>query len=338
MILVTGGAGYIGSHACLSLIEVGHTIMVLDNFSNSNLESLKRVEKITNEKIHLVTGDIRDRSLLRGIFSTVKIEGVIHFAGLKSISESLEKPLAYYDNNVVGSIVLTEIMDEFNVRTLVFSSTAAVYGENKFKRLSEDSPIGKLSHPYGKTKLMVEELLTDLSRSNPAWKIALLRYFNPVGAHKSGYIGEDPTGLPSNLVPSICQVAIGKKKKLSIFGNDYDTVDGTGVRDFIHVQDLAEGHVKVFEWLKKQTGVNIFNLGTGSGNSVLEVVKAFESALGSKIDYEILPRRKGDLDEVYADCSKAENVLGWKATRDINEMCADAWRWQKNNPNGYIGV
>lgn len=338
MILVTGGAGYIGSHACLALIEAGHNVMVLDNFSNSNLESLKRVEKITNDKIHLVTGDIRDRSLLRGIFSTVKIEGVIHFAGLKSISESLEKPLAYYDNNVAGSIVLTEIMDEFDVRTLVFSSTAAVYGENELRRLSEDTPIGKISHTYGKTKLMVEELLTDLSKSNPAWKIALLRYFNPVGAHKSGFIGEDPTGVPSNLVPSICQVAIGKKEKLSIFGNDYDTADGTGVRDFIHVQDLAEGHVRVFDWLKKQSGINIFNLGTGSGHSVLEVVKAFELVLGSKINFEILPRRKGDLAEVYADCSKAENVLGWKASRGINEMCEDAWRWQKNNPNGYMVV
>ena len=335
MILVTGGAGYIGSHTCLELLKAGYELVVLDNFSNSKPESLRRVEKITDKSIKLIEGDVRNRDLLRDIFSTNTIDGVIHFAGLKSVGESVEKPLVYYDNNVSGSIILTEVMAEFDVRVLVFSSSATVYGNPENLPISENSPVGQTTNPYGGSKLMVEQIYTDLAKSNSRWKIALLRYFNPVGAHESGEIGEDPNDIPNNLMPYISQVAVGRREKLTVFGDDYATVDGTGVRDYIHVVDLAQGHVKALVWLQNQIGAHIFNLGTGRGYSVLEVVKAFESASNSVVPYQISPRRAGDVAEVYADCRKAENKFGWKAERDINTMCQDTWHWQEKNPLGY---
>ncbi len=335
MILVTGGAGYIGSHTCLELLKAGYELVVLDNFSNSKPESLRRVEKITDKSIKLIEGDVRNRDLLRDIFSTNTIDGVIHFAGLKSVGESVEKPLVYYDNNVSGSIILTEVMAEFDVRVLVFSSSATVYGNPENLPISENSPVGQTTNPYGGSKLMVEQIYTDLAKSNSRWKIALLRYFNPVGAHESGEIGEDPNDIPNNLMPYISQVAVGRREKLTVFGDDYATVDGTGVRDYIHVVDLAQGHVKALVWLQNQVGAHIFNLGTGRGYSVLEVVKAFESASNSVVPYQISPRRAGDVAEVYADCRKAENKFGWKANRDINTMCQDTWHWQEKNPLGY---
>ena len=335
MILVTGGAGYIGSHTCLELLKAGYELVVLDNFSNSKPESLRRVEKITDKSIKLIEGDVRNRDLLRDIFSTNTIDGVIHFAGLKSVGESVEKPLIYYDNNVSGSIILTEVMAEFDVRVLVFSSSATVYGNPENLPISENSPVGQTTNPYGGSKLMVEQIYTDLAKSNSRWKIALLRYFNPVGAHESGEIGEDPNDIPNNLMPYISQVAVGRREKLTVFGDDYATVDGTGVRDYIHVVDLAQGHVKALVWLQNQVGAHIFNLGTGRGYSVLEVVKAFESASNSVVPYQISPRRAGDVAEVYADCRKAENKFGWKANRDINTMCQDTWHWQEKNPLGY---
>lgn len=335
MILVTGGAGYIGSHTCLELLKAGYELVVLDNFSNSKPESLRRVEKITDKSIKLIEGDVRNRDLLRDIFSTNTIDGVIHFAGLKSVGESVEKPLVYYDNNVSGSIILTEVMAEFDVRVLVFSSSATVYGNPENLPISENSPVGQTTNPYGGSKLMVEQIYTDLAKSNSRWKIALLRYFNPVGAHESGEIGEDPNDIPNNLMPYISQVAVGRREKLTVFGDDYATVDGTGVRDYIHVVDLAQGHVKALVWLQNQVGAHIFNLGTGRGYSVLEVVKAFESASNSVVPYQISPRRAGDVAEVYADCRKAENKFGWKAERDINTMCQDTWHWQEKNPLGY---
>ena len=335
MILVTGGAGYIGSHTCLELLKAGYELVVLDNFSNSKPESLRRVEKITDKSIKLIEGDVRNRDLLRDIFSTNTIDGVIHFAGLKSVGESVEKPLVYYDNNVSGSIILTEVMAEFDVRVLVFSSSATVYGNPENLPISENSPVGQTTNPYGGSKLMVEQIYTDLAKSNSRWKIALLRYFNPVGAHESGEIGEDPNDIPNNLMPYISQVAVGRREKLTVFGDDYATVDGTGVRDYIHVVDLAQGHVKALVWLQNQIGAHIFNLGTGRGYSVLEVVKAFESASNSVVPYQISPRRAGDVAEVYADCRKAENKFGWKANRDINTMCQDTWHWQEKNPLGY---
>ncbi len=335
MILVTGGAGYIGSHTCIELLDAGYDLLVLDNFSNSKSESLKRVEKITSKTIQLIEGDVRNRDLLRNIFSSNKIDGVIHFAGLKAVGESVQKPLAYYDNNVFGSITLAEVMTEFNIHTLIFSSSATVYGEPKNLPISENFPVGNTTNPYGTSKLMVEQIYTDLVKSNSAWKIALLRYFNPVGAHSSGTIGEGPNDIPNNLMPYVSQVAVGRREKLTVFGNDYPTVDGTGVRDYIHVMDLAQGHVKALAWLQNQTGIHAFNLGTGQGNSVLEMVKAFESASGCKVPYQIAPRREGDVAEVYADVTKASQLLNWKAERDIDCMCRDAWLWQKNNPLGY---
>jgi UDP-glucose 4-epimerase len=335
MILVTGGAGYIGSHTCVELLEAGCELLVLDNFSNSKLESLKRVEKITRKTLRVIEGDVRNHDLLRDIFSANKIDGVIHFAGLKAVGESVKKPLTYYDNNVSGSIILAEVMAEFGIHILVFSSSATVYGNPEQLPISEDSPVGHTTNPYGGSKLMVEQIYTDLAKSNPVWKIALLRYFNPVGAHTSGTIGEDPSDIPNNLMPYISQVAVGRREKLTVFGDDYETVDGTGVRDYIHVTDLAKGHVKALAWLQNQTGAHIFNLGTGRGYSVLEMVKAFELASNCTVPYQISPRRAGDVAAVYADCTKAEKEFGWKAERDIDAMCQDAWRWQKNNPFGY---
>ncbi len=334
MILVTGGAGYIGSHTCVALIQAGYEVLVLDNFSNSKPESLQRVAAITGKTVPLVRGDVRDRLVLRDIFRTHAIDGVIHFAGLKSVGESVEQPLTYYDNNVSGSVILAEVMAEFGINMLVFSSSATVYGDPASLPIREDFPLGA-TNPYGGSKLMVEQIYTDLATSDGAWRIALLRYFNPVGAHLSGTIGEDPSGIPNNLMPYISQVAVGRREQLTVFGNDYPTVDGTGVRDYIHVMDLAEGHVKALAWLQNQTGVHVFNLGTGRGYSVLEMVKAFELASGCPVKYGIAPRRAGDIAEVYADPAKAELELGWKAGCDIEDMCRDTWNWQKQNPLGY---
>lgn len=335
MILVTGGAGYIGSHTCVALLEAGYEVLALDNFCNSKAESLNRVKAITGKEVPLVQGDVRDRDNLREIFRTHAIDGVIHFAGLKAVGESIEKPLSYYDNNVSGSVALAEVMDEFGIQMLVFSSSATVYGDPVSLPIREDFPVGATTNPYGRSKLMVEQIYTDLANSNSTWRIALLRYFNPVGAHLSGAIGEDPCGVPNNLMPYISQVAVGRREQLTVFGNDYSTVDGTGVRDYIHVMDLAEGHVKALTWLQNQTGVHVFNLGTGRGYSVLEMVKAFELVSGRPVSYRISPRRSGDVAAVYADATKAERELGWKAVRGIDVMCQDAWHWQKQNPLGY---
>ena len=334
MILVTGGAGYIGSHTCVALLQAGYEVLVLDNFCNSKAESLRRVEAITGKAVPLVQADVRDRDLLREVFRTHAIDGVIHFAGLKAVGESVEKPLTYYDTNVSGSVVLAEVMAEFGIQLLVFSSSATVYGDPASLPIREDFPVGA-TNPYGRSKLMVEQIYTDLANSDRGWRIALLRYFNPVGAHISGTMGEDPSGIPSNLMPYISQVAVGRREQLTVFGNDYPTVDGTGVRDYIHVMDLAEGHVQALAWLQNQTGAHVFNLGTGRGYSVLEMVRAFERTSGRSVSYRISPRRAGDVAEVYADSAKAERELDWKAVRDIEVMCRDTWNWQKQNPLGY---
>ncbi|MFU8789775.1 MAG: UDP-glucose 4-epimerase GalE [Methylobacter sp.] len=334
MILVTGGAGYIGSHTCVALLQAGYDVLVLDNFCNSKAESLLRVAAITGKTVPLVQGDVRDRELLRQVFSRHAIDGAIHFAGLKAVGESVEKPLSYYDNNVSGSVVLAEIMAEFGIQMLVFSSSATVYGDPASLPIREDFPTGA-TNPYGGSKLMVEQVYNDLAHSDKAWRIALLRYFNPVGAHISGTIGEDPCGIPNNLMPYISQVAVGRRERLTVFGDDYPTGDGTGVRDYIHVMDLAEGHVRALAWLQHQTGVHVFNLGTGRGYSVLEMVQAFERASGCAVPYCVAPRRAGDVAKVYADPTKAERELHWKAARDIEAMCRDSWNWQKQNPLGY---
>lgn len=334
MILVTGGAGYIGSHTCVALLQAGYEVLVLDNFCNSKAESLRRVEAITGKVVPLVQTDVRDRAALRKVFRTHAIGGVIHFAGLKAVGESVEKPLTYYDNNVSGSVALAEVMAEFGVRVLVFSSSATVYGDPTCLPIREGSPL-RPTNPYGHSKLMVEQIYADLADSDSAWRIALLRYFNPVGAHSSGTMGEDPNGIPNNLMPYISQVAVGRREFLSVWGNDYPTPDGTGVRDYIHVMDLAEGHVQALAWLQNQTGAHVFNLGTGRGYSVLETVKAFELASGCPVPYRISPRRAGDVAQVYADPAKAECELGWKAKRGIDVMCQDAWKWQRQNPQGY---
>lgn len=333
-ILVTGGAGYIGSHTCVALLQAGYEVLVLDNFSNSKAESLRRVEAITGKKVPLVQADVRDREALREVFRQHSITGVIHFAGLKAVGESVAEPLKYYDNNVSGSVALAQVMAEFGVRVLVFSSSATVYGDPAQLPIREDFPLSA-TNPYGGSKLMVEQIYGDLAASDSAWQIALLRYFNPVGAHSSGTIGEDPNGLPNNLMPFVSQVAVGRREFLNVWGNDYATIDGTGVRDYIHVMDLAEGHVRALAWLQNKSGVHVFNLGTGRGYSVLEMVKAFEQASGKAVPYRISPRRPGDVAAVYADASKAERELGWKAVRDIDAMCQDAWHWQKQNPVGY---
>lgn len=335
MILVTGGAGYIGSHTCIALIEAGYEVLVLDNLCNSKKESLRRVEIITGKKIHFVPVDVRDQAALREVFSNYLIDGVIHFAGLKSIGESINLPLKYYDNNVTGSIALVQVMAEFEVRALVFSSTAAVYGGATASPIQESSPL-VATNPYGSSKLMIEQIYTDLAISNSSWAIAILRYFNPVGAHASGQIGEHSNDEPSNLMPNICRVAMRGIEQLKVHGNDYPTIDGTGVRDYIHVMDLAEGHVRALAWLKNNMGTHVFNLGTGHGCSVLEIVKTFEQVSGISIPYKIFPRRRGDLPVIYADTSKAEKELGWKAKLDIQSMCIDAWNWQEQNPQGYL--
>lgn len=334
MILVTGGAGFIGSHTCVLLLEAGYEVLVLDNFSNSKPEAMRRVETITGKKVNFVNADVRDRDVLRDVFNNNAIDGVIHFAGLKAVGESVSEPLKYYENNVAGSVTLAQVMAEFNVRVLVFSSSATVYGGDAVSPISEESSL-TATNPYGWSKLMVEQIYRDLAIANPAWKIGLLRYFNPVGAHESGTIGEDPNGIPNNLMPNVCQVAVGRRSELKVFGNDYATHDGTGVRDYIHVMDLAQGHLDALAWLKNNTGANEFNLGTGHGYSVLDVVKAFEQASGKNVPYKLHPRRPGDSAEAYSNPSKAQKILGWKATRDIKAMCDDAWKWQAQNPQGY---
>ena len=333
-ILITGGAGFIGSHTCVEMLNSGYDVVVVDNLDNSSSESLDRVEKITGKKVKFYKEDVRNREALRKIFTENSIEAVIHFAGLKAVGESVREPIMYYDNNLINTLVLLETMNEFGVKKIVFSSSATVHGVATEMPLVEGMPLGAIN-PYGRTKLFIEHILTDLYAADKDWCVALLRYFNPIGAHKSGLIGEDPKGIPNNLMPYISQVAVGKLDKLHVFGNDYKTIDGTGVRDYIHVVDLALGHVKAIEWVLKNTGCEPFNLGTGNGTSVLQLRDAFVKATGVDVPYVIDPRRPGDPDEVYANADKAKKVLGWTAKYGIEEMCEDTWRWQKNNPNGF---
>jgi UDP-glucose 4-epimerase len=333
-ILVTGGAGYIGSHTCLELLAAGCEVVVLDNLSNARQESLRRVAEITGRAPSFVRGDVRDESALRQVFAGHRIEAVIHFAGLKAVGESVEQPLHYYDNNVNGSLCLLRAMDAAGVRRLVFSSSATVYGDPHAVPIREDFLLS-VTNPYGRSKLMVEDILRDLCLSDPRWQVALLRYFNPVGAHESGLIGEDPNGIPNNLMPFVSQVAIGKRPEVVVFGNDYPTPDGTGVRDYIHVVDLARGHLKALDTLRNTQGALTVNLGTGRGYSVLEMIKAFGLACGRELPYRIAARRPGDVAACYADPSLAAEVLGWRAERTIEQMCADSWRWQSQNPDGY---
>ncbi|HJA96049.1 MAG TPA: UDP-glucose 4-epimerase GalE [Firmicutes bacterium] len=332
-VLVTGGAGYIGSHTVVELLNAGCEVVVVDNLSNANEESLRRVKEITGKDLAFYPYDVRDRAKLTEVFSAHSFDWVIHFAGLKAVGESVQKPVLYYDNNLISTLVLLETMEQFGVRNLVFSSSATVYGEPERLPLDEDCRLST-TNPYGTTKLMQEQMLKDLYRADSRWNIALLRYFNPVGAHPSGRIGEDPKGIPNNLMPYVAQVASGKLQKIGVFGNDYPTPDGTGVRDYIHVVDLARGHVAAIQKLS-EPGVHIYNLGTGKGYSVLDMVHAFEKACGKKLPYEIKPRRAGDVPACYATSAKAERELGWKAQYDLEDMCRDQWNWQKNNPNGY---
>jgi UDP-glucose 4-epimerase len=334
MILVTGGVGYIGSHTCVELLAAGHEVVVVDNLSNSRIEALHRVEKITGKSIPCVIADVNDKIALRKIFLTYSIDAVIHFAGLKAVGESVEKPLHYYHNNVSGSIALFETMAEFGVKRLVFSSSATVYGDPHSVPIKENFPLSA-TNPYGRSKLMIEEILQDLMLSDSSWRIALLRYFNPVGAHESGLIGEDPNGIPSNLMPYVSQVAVGRLKELSVFGNDYPTHDGTGVRDYIHVVDLASGHLAALEALDKNNTRLTVNLGTGIGYSVLDIVQAFETVSDRAIPYRMTQRRSGDIASCYADSTLAYELMGWRAERNLESMCRDAWRWQSMNPNGY---
>ena len=334
-ILVTGGAGFIGSHTVVELQNAGYDVVVVDNLVNSSRKSLERVEKITGKEVTFYEADINDAAALNEIFEKESIDSVIHFAGLKAVGESVAKPLEYYMKNISGSLTLFDDMRNHGVKNIIFSSSATVYGDPAFVPITEECPKGEITNPYGKTKGMLEEILTDIQKADPEWNVVLLRYFNPIGAHKSGLIGEDPKGIPNNLIPYITQVAIGKLERLGVFGDDYDTHDGTGVRDYIHVVDLAIGHVRAVEKLKEKAGVSVYNLGTGNGYSVLDMVKAFGKACGKEIPYEIKPRRAGDIAMCYADPAKAARVLGWKAEKGLDEMCADTWRWQSQNPNGY---
>ncbi len=333
-VLVTGGAGYIGSHTCLLLLEAGHEVVVLDNLSNSSVESLKRVSTITGKNIEFYKADLLNIDECERVFDAHKFDAVIHFAGLKAVGESVEKPYYYYNNNITGTLNLVELMRKNNVKKIVFSSSATVYGNPHTVPITEDFPLSA-TNPYGQTKLMLEQILTDIAKADKELKVCLLRYFNPVGAHESGLIGEDPNGIPNNLMPFISQVAIGKRECLSVFGNDYDTRDGTGVRDYIHVLDLADGHLKALDYLNDHDGVSVFNLGTGTGYSVLDMVKAFEEACGRKINYKITERRPGDIAECYANPEKAERELKFKARYNLSDMCRDAWNWQSKNPDGY---
>ena len=332
-ILVTGGAGYIGSHTCVELLEADYEVVVVDNLSNSSEEALKRVEKITGKTLTFYEGDLLDEPFLEKVFTSEKPDAVIHFAGYKAVGESVEKPLEYYHNNITGTLLLCDTMRKADCKKIVFSSSATVYGDPAFVPITEDCPKGVITNPYGQTKSMIEQILTDLWVSDQEWNVTLLRYFNPIGAHSSGLIGEDPKGIPNNLVPYIARVAVGKLEKLGVFGDDYDTPDGTGVRDYIHVTDLAAGHVSALAHMKK--GVEVYNLGTGCGYSVLDVVKAYGKACGKEIPYEIKDRRPGDIAVCYSDPSKAERELGWNAIRGIEQMCIDSYHWQSLNPDGY---
>lgn len=335
-ILVTGGAGYIGSHTCVELLNKGHEVVVVDNLCNSSEESLNRVKQITGKEAAFYKADLLDQAALEEIFSKETIDAVIHFAGLKAVGESVAKPLEYYHNNITGTLILCDVMRKHGVKKIIFSSSATVYGDPAFVPITEECPKGQITNPYGQTKSMLEQILTDLHTADPEWSVILLRYFNPVGAHKSGLIGEDPAGIPNNLTPYITQVAVGKLKEVGVFGNDYDTPDGTGVRDYIHVVDLAIGHVKALDKMaQSDSDVRIYNLGTGKGFSVLQMIEAFSKACGKEIPYVIKPRRPGDIAECYADAALAKEELGWEAERGIDEMCEDSWRWQSNNPNGY---
>lgn len=334
-VLVTGGAGYIGSHTCVELISAGYEPVVLDNLSNSSEKSLERVKQITGKEVKFYKGDILDRDILKKILETENIESCIHFAGLKAVGESVEKPWEYYNNNITGTLTLVDEMRKHGCKNIIFSSSATVYGDPAVIPITEECPKGTCTNPYGWSKSMLEQILSDMQKADPEWNVILLRYFNPIGAHKSGLIGENPNGIPNNLMPYITQVAVGKLKELGVFGDDYDTPDGTGVRDYIHVVDLACGHVKALNKLKEKAGLSIYNLGTGTGYSVLDIVKNFEAATGVKIPYAIKPRRAGDIATCYSDATKAKEELGWTAQFGIKEMCADAWNWQKNNPNGY---
>eukprot|EP00052_Salpingoeca_macrocollata_P013736 m.107311 g.107311 ORF g.107311 m.107311 type:complete len:342 (-) comp19039_c0_seq3:69-1094(-) len=334
-ILVTGGAGYIGSHTLISMVEKGYKPVVVDNLVNSSEESLVRVKEITGQEIPFVKADLLDRAALEELFSKWKFSGVIHFAGLKAVGESTRLPLLYYHNNITGSLILFETMAKFGVKNLVFSSSATVYGDPVKLPIDETHPVGGCTNPYGKTKYFIEEILRDMALADKDWNIVILRYFNPVGAHESGKIGEDPQGIPNNLVPYISQVAVGKREALGVFGNDYDTPDGTGVRDYIHVVDLAKGHVCALKRLEEKCGCVVYNLGSGNGYSVFDMVKAFGEAAGKEIPYKVLDRRPGDIATCYADASKAFKEMGWKTEKTLKEMCADGWRWQSNNPNGY---
>lgn len=333
-ILVTGGSGYIGSHTVLELLEAGYETVVLDNLCNSSEESLKRVEKITGRKAVFYKADIRDQAAMDKIFAEEKPEAVIHFAGLKAVGESVQKPLMYYDNNIAGTVTLLNAMKEHGCKRIVFSSSATVYGKPASVPIREDFPLS-VTNPYGRTKLMIEEILGDVYTADNSWDIILLRYFNPIGAHESGLIGEDPEGIPNNLLPYVAKVAVGRLEKVNVFGNDYDTPDGTGVRDYIHVVDLARGHVKAIEKIAQNPGLKIYNLGTGNGYSVLDIIHAFSKACEHDIPYVIGPRRVGDIDMCYADPQKAYEELNWKAEYDLNKMCEDTWRWQSHNPDGY---
>lgn len=334
-ILVTGGAGYIGSHTCVNLLENNYEVVIVDNLYNSNEKVVDRITQITGKKPAFYNVDLLDKEALDGVFEKEKIDAVIHFAGLKAVGESVEKPIEYYHNNITGTLHLVDCMRNHDVKNIIFSSSATVYGDPAFIPITEECPKGSPTNPYGWTKWMLEQILTDLHTADNSWNVILLRYFNPIGAHKSGLIGEDPKGIPNNLVPYVAQVAVGKRECLGVFGDDYKTHDGTGVRDYVHVVDLADGHVKALEKIKENCGVKIYNLGTGKGSSVLDVVHAYEKACGKKIPYEIKPRRAGDLDELYSLCDKAEKELHWTAKYDLNDMCADSWKWQSMNPNGY---
>lgn len=332
-ILVTGGAGYIGSHTCVELLNNDYEVVVVDNLYNSCEEALNRVEKITGKTLTFYEGDLLDQDLLEKIFDNERPEAVIHFAGYKAVGESVEKPIEYYHNNITGTLLLCDVMRRYDCKKIVFSSSATVYGDPAFVPITEDCPKGVITNPYGQTKSMIEQILTDIQVSDPEWNVTLLRYFNPIGAHSSGLIGEDPKGIPNNLVPYIARVAVGKLEKLGVFGNDYDTPDGTGVRDYIHVVDLAAGHVQALRHMNQ--GVSIYNLGTGQGYSVLDVVKAYSKACGKEIPYEIKPRRAGDIAACYSDPTKAKEELGWEAKYGIEEMCRDSYHWQSMNPDGY---
>ena len=334
-ILVTGGAGYIGSHTCVELLNEGYEVVIVDNLYNANKKAVDRVEEITGKKVTFYEADICDKEAMDAIFDKEDVQAVIHFAGLKAVGESTVKPLEYYQNNIAGTLTLCDVMRNHGVKNIIFSSSATVYGDPAMIPITEECPKGTCTNPYGWTKWMLEQILTDIQKADPEWNVILLRYFNPIGAHKSGTIGENPNGIPNNLMPYITQVAVGKLKELGVFGDDYDTPDGTGVRDYIHVVDLAKGHVKALKKIEENAGLKIYNLGTGVGYSVLDIVKNFEAATGVKIPYVIKPRRAGDIATCYSDASLAETELGWKAENGIKEMCEDSWRWQKNNPNGY---